>query len=317
MNNEQESETPQEEPSKDASLKVQDTSNQLPTADNEPTTETLEPSNLQPITEPETTNPKPQTEEMEVHHHAHHGHEKKTWKSYFWEFFMLFLAVFCGSLAELQVEHYVEHKREHKYAETLLEDLVNDTLDLTNDISYWNKINRRADTIITEMEKPFEQRDHRLLYKCVALINTNNTFLYHDRTIQQLKSAGNFRLIRNNAIADSLVEYDGWIVKTVTNIEDIYSKVRQPAVINLQSQLFNEKYFNTVRNKAQLDSAFLLHPEKIMMQKGKEDLAFEFYNNVFEYKSLTEARLYYLGTTLRRATNLIALLKKEYHLEHE
>ena len=54
-----------------------------------------------------------------------------------------------------------------------------------------------------------------------------------------------------------------------------------------------------------------------MMQKGKEDIAFQFYNKVHNYKSLTESRLYYLGTTLRRATNLIAFLQKEYHLEHE
>ena len=48
-------------------------------------------------------------ENMEVHHHAHHK-EKRTWKSYFWEFLMLFLAVFLGFLAENQREHFIEHK---------------------------------------------------------------------------------------------------------------------------------------------------------------------------------------------------------------
>ena len=55
---------------------------------------------------PETENTIELTQEsdnMEVHHHAHHDHGKKTWKSYFWEFFMLFLAVFCGFMAEVQV----------------------------------------------------------------------------------------------------------------------------------------------------------------------------------------------------------------------
>jgi hypothetical protein len=36
---------------------------------------------------------------MEVHHHGH-VHEKKKWKEYLFQFFMLFLAVFCGFLAE-------------------------------------------------------------------------------------------------------------------------------------------------------------------------------------------------------------------------
>jgi len=32
-------------------------------------------------------------ENMEIHHHAHHA-GKKNWRSYLWEFLMLFLAVF-------------------------------------------------------------------------------------------------------------------------------------------------------------------------------------------------------------------------------
>jgi hypothetical protein len=54
--------------------------------------------------QPITPNSQPITEQdMEVHHHAHDPaapHHKKNWKSYFWEFLMLFLAVFCGFLAE-------------------------------------------------------------------------------------------------------------------------------------------------------------------------------------------------------------------------
>ena len=46
---------------------------------------------------------------MEVHHHSSpapggsHTPRKK-WTHYFWEFLMLFLAVFCGFLAEYQLE---------------------------------------------------------------------------------------------------------------------------------------------------------------------------------------------------------------------
>ena len=52
------------------------------------------------IEQPETPNIQPENyEEMEVHHHTHASHGKKNWKNYFWEFLMLFLAVFCGFLA--------------------------------------------------------------------------------------------------------------------------------------------------------------------------------------------------------------------------
>jgi hypothetical protein len=54
---------------------------------------------------------------MEVHHHSHlasgetHTSRKK-WTHYFWEFLMLFLAVFCGFLAEYQLEHKIERDKE-------------------------------------------------------------------------------------------------------------------------------------------------------------------------------------------------------------
>jgi hypothetical protein len=63
---------------------------------------------------------------MEVHHHPHHE-GKKNWRSYFWEFLMLFLAVFCGFLAENWREHLIEHKREKEFIGNLVRDLEKDT----------------------------------------------------------------------------------------------------------------------------------------------------------------------------------------------
>ncbi len=66
---------------------------------------------------------------MEVHAHTHTA--RKKWTHYFWEFLMLFLAVFCGFLAEYQLEHVIEHQREKKYVRLLIEDLKADTANLT------------------------------------------------------------------------------------------------------------------------------------------------------------------------------------------
>ncbi|MBK9639558.1 MAG: hypothetical protein IPO63_17810 [Bacteroidetes bacterium] len=71
---------------------------------------------------------------MEVHHHAHHE-GKKNWKSYFWEFIMLFLAVFCGFLAEYQLEHKIERDREVVYMKNMLEDLKKDTASINTAVT--------------------------------------------------------------------------------------------------------------------------------------------------------------------------------------
>src|SRR5687767_14705532 len=55
---------------------------------------------------------------MEVHAHTHTA--RKKWTHYFWEFIMLFLAVFCGFLAEYQLEHVIENKREKQFIVSLV-----------------------------------------------------------------------------------------------------------------------------------------------------------------------------------------------------
>ena len=71
---------------------------------------------------------------MEVHAHSHT--ERKKWTHYFWEFLMLFLAVFCGFLAENQREHMVEHQREKQYMNSLITDLKGDTALIRSVISF-------------------------------------------------------------------------------------------------------------------------------------------------------------------------------------
>jgi hypothetical protein len=56
-----------------------------------------------------------ETENMETHaHHLHHAPGKKFWH-YIFEFLMLFLAVFCGFIAENWREQLREHQRKTNY----------------------------------------------------------------------------------------------------------------------------------------------------------------------------------------------------------
>jgi hypothetical protein len=51
-------------------------------------------------------------------------HLKKKRTHYFWEFLMLFLAVFCGFLAENIREHTIEPERARQYARSLAEEIA-------------------------------------------------------------------------------------------------------------------------------------------------------------------------------------------------
>ena len=169
---------------------------------NTPSTgETLASAEPNPEAEqPQTTNYKPATEEMEVHHHTHPAHGKKTWKVYFWEFLMLFLAVFCGFLAEYQLEHTIEHQREKEYARALYDELYADSVvfakkiegrmgkekDCNYLVSYFK------DSSFTNLPKEFYPA-----YTTVFYLFTSYTFEPKDGVLSQLKGSGSLRYFKS------------------------------------------------------------------------------------------------------------------------
>ena len=82
---------------------------------------------------------------MEVHHHSHTA--RKKWAHYFREFLMLFLAVFCGFLAEYQLEHKIEKDREKQFMQTMAEDLKSDSAQLNRLIKFRTSRIRELDTL--------------------------------------------------------------------------------------------------------------------------------------------------------------------------
>jgi hypothetical protein len=164
-----------------------------------------------PIALEETTAvkpPEPITEPMEVHHHTHPAHGKKTWRSYFWEFLMLFLAVFCGFLAEYKLEHVIEHQREKQYVESLIDDLKSDQLTLSSHMILLAKGISMLDTLTTilnEVNGIENQTGH--LYYLARLAPRLQPLSTNNRTFEQLKNSGNFRLIRKLEASNKIMGY--------------------------------------------------------------------------------------------------------------
>jgi hypothetical protein len=250
---------------------------------------------------------------MEVHAHSHTA--RKKWTHYIWEFLMLFLAVFCGFLAENQREHFIEHQREKKYMGSLFEDLKQDTADLINDTTWWSNRIKQIDTIRMELEKDAKERNLLLLYKKTGAMRNYNSFLYHDRTIGQLKNAGNFRLIRKNAIADSLIEYDA-IINTELKDQEIQSNAIYQELNFQQNKIVNSKYFHlaTRQYNNKLDSLYRSDSEVFGLSASESELL-QYYNDLEFYHRMTSYRIGAMKILCRKAINIIELLKKQYHLE--
>ena len=77
----------------------------------------------------------------------------RNWTRYFWEFFMVFVAIVLGFFVENQREDYVDHQQEQQYIRSLIEDLEADTSHLSVVIHDFNRADLRLDTVISFFPK--------------------------------------------------------------------------------------------------------------------------------------------------------------------
>jgi len=158
--------------------------------------------------EPKTENNKPKTDQMEVHKHPHHVTHKKKWGEYLLEFLMLFLAVFLGFLAENIREHQVEKEREKQYIESLIADLKSDQEVISKHIIHVAAGLSMMDSMINILNMPSQIAENTgQLYFFARLAPRLNPLTTNNRTFEQLKNSGNFRLIRNINISNKIMSY--------------------------------------------------------------------------------------------------------------
>ena len=283
------------------------------------------PSTDEPITEgerPITHNPQPVTQpDMEVHHHAHDPaapHHKKNWKSYFWEFLMLFLAVFCGFLAEYQLELTVERHREKEYAALLIQDLENDIINTNSTIKQVQKVSASIDSISS------------FVYKGISGNKVSGSFYYHsqigafsplliwnDATLIQLTQSGNLRYFRNHKLVNKLSAY--YSMQSYVRSLNTGDRERRDISLAIRSRILNNHYFKYYSKMKPTDS--LPIPDSLMInmfpiQSNDPQLLNE-YANSYENRqgiiNLILTKTY--PKAISDARELILLLKKEYDLK--
>ena len=140
---------------------------------------------------------------MEVHHHSHHP---KKWKEYITEFLMLFLAVSLGFMAENIREHQIEKQREIAYLQNVHEDL---RLDLNNIDNVLNQNKSRLlllDTFFNAIKNKTITNEEAYYY--IRNLVLRATFESSHVGLDQIKSAGGLRMIKNKEIVTGIQEYE-------------------------------------------------------------------------------------------------------------
>ena len=251
---------------------------------------------------------------MEVHAHTHTP--RKKWTHYLWEFLMLFLAVFCGFLAENQREHYVESLREKKYIQNLLHDLARDTMNYNLSIALRLERENQAHQLITMLYSPDRNKHLSELYFFARQMPRMNTIFYStDATMNQLKNSGALRLIKRTEIADSIVAYNAAMEAYAENRKtEIETRIAYREAVG---NVFDASVLLAMIDSAGDDMDKTVIPPtfvKPLITENQQTINhlctlvhFLYSTNVIGRKAMHGYK--------EQASRLIELLKKEYHLD--
>lgn len=249
---------------------------------------------------------------MEVHAHSH-SHGKKNWKSYFWEFLMLFLAVFCGFLAEWQLERTIEHQREKQFIQSLTEDLKRDTTQLRRYVLFTRYVLQYCDSVQLCIGNADIFKNSDNFYNYTRELARFMRFNPTDRTMQQLKNAGNMRLIRKWSVSNAITDYDSKtknLAELDGQLNEQIVKYRQYLIEFLDLSSYDK--LNPAGSFMSSDIKTKGNPQYISNDPQKVKMI---YNQVFTLKIFLTAVENSAEEIILNGKQLIDLLQKEYYIK--
>jgi hypothetical protein len=254
---------------------------------------------------------------MEVHAHSHTP--RKKWTHYLWEFFMLFLAVFCGFLAEYKFEHMVEHQREKKYARQLVDGLKQDTAELNMLINFGETKRKSFDTLFRLLQTAESSEKWTGIYRHVFMLEQRRRFFAPFHFIfDQVKNSGAFRYFRSQDVVNRLTTYKRLSDRLIHQHEmefDYISKQVTPFIDNHFSRKEMKRRFSIdqVLKTTGRDTIILNSKQKMTGGNAETQLAFE--NIVFKAAEWFHLPNENAQDVRKHAGKLIELILEEYHLK--
>lgn len=246
---------------------------------------------------------------MEVHQHSHTS--RKKWTHYFWEFLMLFLAVFCGFLAEYQLEHKIEKDREKQFINSLMADLQDDVKVLEAMTEAEKSGVASLDTLMDLLNNPaMAKQNGDQLYYVARMGPRYIPFANNSRTFDQLKFSGGFRLIRYPEASNKIMDY-----------------YNQFSLLRLLEGNYNQEFDNFKKSAAKiLDPAVLRRQEtdKGIILRSADNPALRTYDagllkelafHTLQMNGSRRSKLLILEELKNGAEELMAYLKNKYHLK--
>lgn len=201
--------------------------------------------------------------------------------------------------------------------QNMVQDLARDTMIIRNQLIFQQRAVKYADSLIFLMNAPDRSLHLRDIYYYSRILALLNPFLYSNSTITQLKSSGSLRLIKNDDLADSIVQYDVWSQRIFTNDANIQNLIR-----DFRSSLgliFHVLVISKMSDNRMITNSgsgsFIKRPEEVLPLITEDP---KLINQLCVYAEFLAAlyQSHFNAMTAQkiRAIKLIAFIKKEYRL---
>lgn len=235
--------------------------------------------------------------------------KRKSWKSYFLDFFMLFLAVSFGFLADNYREKISERTKEKEYIQSMMEDVTADRKNLEVLIQKNTERIQGLDALKVKCFKSkLSNEDKEELYQNLVHLILHPEFITpSELTMQQLKNAGGMRLIKSKEAINAIIRYDSE-AKKLANQQQYYENYQNKAIA-VGTEVFNfQQLVSKVMNSnpvAAKDLEFV----NTSLEKRKE-----FGNSVIMYQGIINYYLTLLKDMDAQGSFLIKTLQASYEL---
>jgi len=262
---------------------------------------------------------------MEIHaHHLHNAPGKKL-RHYFFEFFMLFLAVFCGFLVENYREERVEAHRAHELAKSFYVELKNDSV--TAQLKVQNRL--RQQEAIQYLVKYFRDSSLSDYSKEFAInfeygISFRSLTQFEPRTIilEQLRNSGSLRYFKNEAL-QTLTGDITVAIKNIYDRQDLETKYRleyiNPIIMQHYDYAFDDELKKGDQDVFEALKAYEASAETLAFHLNDPDKLdrnriiriISFYNG----NLANSTRKLHIQKYININAQLLNALREEYHLQ--
>ena len=226
----------------------------------------------------------------------------------FWEFLMLFIAISLGFFVENYREVLVDRQKEKEIIASFINDLETDIKELDIVIQRRETREARIDSIIYILNNGLQDDYGKDLYYYARYLPRPAVFWANNTTNEELKYSGNFILIKNQKIIDTLLQYnDNFIFIDFIKEREEYLVRRLFDQINV---MFDPMVFDEM-NVYDIEFIYPSGNPKINTKNNK-DVINLFLSNLHYVKTVNVGQLGHFKKHQKKAKEILNFIKQEY-----